>query len=197
MRGVGYRNEEDDVGYHHVALATAKLEATHHFYTEAMGFELVKTVVGPTPEGGWAKHVFYRNPDVHDGGPGMIAFWDLHGDYPPVDGAMSRSVGLPEWVNHLAFHATDTDDLEARRKRWLDLGLEVLDVNHGFCRSVYTHDPNGTMVEWCCDLRELDDDDRAQAIEALFDPTPELEDPPTDVIGFAPDPSLQPAWVTG
>ena len=51
------------MGYHHVALATAKLEATHRFYTEAMGFELVKTVVGPTPEGGWAKHVFYRNPE--------------------------------------------------------------------------------------------------------------------------------------
>jgi catechol 2,3-dioxygenase-like lactoylglutathione lyase family enzyme len=180
------------MGIHHLAIATPQIDAVHRFYTEAMGFELVKAVVNPTPEGGWAKHVFY---DTGDGS--LIAFWDLHGDYPPVDGAMSRSVGLPEWVNHLAFHATDTDDLEARRKRWLDLGLEVLDVNHGFCRSVYTHDPNGTMVEWCCDLRELDDDDRAQAIEALFDPTPELEDPPTDVIGFAPDPSLQPDLVTG
>ena len=36
-----------------------QIDATHRFYTEAMGFELVKTVVAPTPEGGWAKHVFY------------------------------------------------------------------------------------------------------------------------------------------
>lgn len=188
-------DEEITMGYHHVALATAKLDATDRFYTEAMGFELVKCITAPTPEGGWARHVFYRNPDVTEGAPGMIAFWDLHGEYPAVDGAMSRAVGLPEWVNHLAFHATDPTDLEARRKRWLDLGLEVLDINHGFCRSVYTHDPNGTLVEWCCDLRELDDRDRADARRDLELEHPDLEDPPTDIEHFPADPALQPDWV--
>ena len=182
------------MGVHHIALATPALAATDRFYTEAMGFELVKCVVGPTPEGGWARHVFYRNPDVADGAPGMIAFWDLHGDYPPIDGGMSRSVGLPEWVNHLAFHATDPEDLERRRARWLDLGLEVLDVHHGFCRSVYTHDPNGTLVEWCCDLRELDDRDRAEARAAITAEHPAMEDPPTDVQHFPADPDRQPDW---
>src|SRR2546421_509771 len=33
------------MAFHHVALATRDLEATHRFYTEAMGFELVKAVV--------------------------------------------------------------------------------------------------------------------------------------------------------
>ena len=36
------------MGFHHVALATRDLAATHAFYTEAMGFELVKAVVAPT-----------------------------------------------------------------------------------------------------------------------------------------------------
>ena len=91
------------MGFHHVALATPNIEATHRFYTEAMGFELVKAVLAPTPEGGWAKHVFYET-----GGHGMIAFWDLHVDsLPPVNGAISRGLGLPEWVNHLAFDAPD------------------------------------------------------------------------------------------
>ena len=113
------------MGYHHVALATARLQDTHAFYTEAMGFDLVKTVVNPTPEGGWAKHVFYSTDDAGTGAPGMLAFWDLHGDYPRVDGAMSGAVGLPEWVNHLAFHAVDEAHFDACRKRWLDLGPEV------------------------------------------------------------------------
>ena len=87
------------MGFHHVALATADTRATHLFYTEAMGFELMKVVSAPTPDGGWAKHLFYDT-----GGDGMIAFWELHDDaLPPVRGAMSRDVGLPEWVNHLAF----------------------------------------------------------------------------------------------
>ena len=37
------------MAYHHVALATRDLAATHRFYTEAMGFELVKAVVGARP----------------------------------------------------------------------------------------------------------------------------------------------------
>src|SRR5215468_11723354 len=48
---------EDPMGFHHVAIATRDLAATHRFYTEAMGFELAKVVAGKSPEGGWAKHV--------------------------------------------------------------------------------------------------------------------------------------------
>jgi len=165
------------VGFHHVALATRDLEATHAFYTEAMGFELVKVVVAPTESGqGWAKHVFYETP-----GDGMIAFWDLHDDtLPEFDGAMSTGIGLPAWVNHLAFHA-EVDELEGRIERWTAHGLDVLEVDHGFCRSIYTLDPNGTMVEWCADTRVLDEEDRKAALAVLFDPNPELEDPPVPV----------------
>lgn len=182
------------MGIHHVALATADLGSTHAFYTEAMGFELAKVVTTPTPGtgDGWAKHVFYDT-----GGDGLIAFWDLHDDtLPAVDGAMSRAVGLPEWVNHLAFDAVDETTYDGARKRWLDLGLDVFEVDHEFCRSIYTLDPNGTMVEWCLSTRALDDRDRADAVAALateghgeFDPTPEP-------VFHRGDRSLRPAWAT-
>ncbi|MFI5043516.1 MAG: VOC family protein [Acidimicrobiales bacterium] len=180
---------------HHIALATSRMADTHAFYTEAMGFELVKAVVNPTPEGsGWAKHVFYETGDGRSDAPGMIAFWDLHGDFPPVDGAMSGAVGLPTWVNHLAFHAEDESHLDACRKRWLDLGLEVVEIDHGFCRSIYTNDPNGTAVEWCLDTRPLDEQDRREAAEVLAQAQPDLEDPPTDITFHAGDPDRQPDW---
>ena len=35
------------MGFHHLALATRDIKATHEFYTAAMGFELVKVAVGP------------------------------------------------------------------------------------------------------------------------------------------------------
>ncbi|MGI9577872.1 MAG: VOC family protein, partial [Microthrixaceae bacterium] len=91
------------MSFHHVALATNDLASTHEFYTTAMGFDLAKIVVNPTPEGGGAKHVFYDTDDGFGAEGGLIAFWELHGDYPSFDAAMSRSNGLPDWVNHLAF----------------------------------------------------------------------------------------------
>ena len=51
------------MGYHHVALATKNIEAIHLFYEGVMGFQLVKVEVAPSPEGGWAKHFFYRMED--------------------------------------------------------------------------------------------------------------------------------------
>lgn len=167
------------MGFHHVALATGDLAATHEFYTSAMGFTLVKTVVNPTPEGGWAKHVFYDTADNFGGGSGLIAFWELHGEYPEVEGGLSRSVGLPDWVNHLAFAAVDQQHLNASLTRWLDCGYEAIEIDHEFCRSIYTNDPNGTMVEWCLDTRPLDRSDRERAENVIFDPDPDHDGLPT------------------
>ena len=61
----------------------------------------------------------------------------------------------------------------------------MAEIDHGFCVSVYTTDPNGTMVEWCVDTRPLDDADRAHAEALLADPSPTLEDPPEPVFFLA------------
>ena len=162
------------MAFNHVALATRDLAATHAFYTEVMGFSLVKVVVGPTEnDGGWTKHAFY------DTGDGMIAFWDIHdrviGKDFPVD--LSRSHGLPIWVNHLAFDSPTLDDLEARKQRWLEHGHTVSEIDHGFCTSIYTVDPNGVMVEFCCLTRPFTEEEIAEAARALADPAPALEEP--------------------
>ena len=180
------------MAFHHVALATTDLAATHHFYTGAMGFTLVKAVVAPTPEGadGWARHVFYDTGATMQGsgddGGGLLAFWELNGPAAPTfDPAMSTSHGLPVWANHLAFAAADRNDLDARMARWLGCGHDVAEIDHGFCVSVYTTDPNGTMVEWCTDTRPLDAGDRAEAEALLADPAPPLEAPPEPVFHLA------------
>jgi catechol 2,3-dioxygenase-like lactoylglutathione lyase family enzyme len=170
------------MSFHHVALATNDLASTHEFYTSAMGFGLAKIVVNPTPEGGWAKHVFYDTDDGFGAEGGLIAFWELHGDYPSFDAGISRAVGLPDWVNHLAFTAVDESHFQAAIKRWNDHGLDAIEIDHGFCRSVYTNDPNGTLVEWCLDTRGLDDSDRRRAEEAVLQTEPTFDEPPLDFV---------------
>jgi catechol 2,3-dioxygenase-like lactoylglutathione lyase family enzyme len=171
------------MAFHHVAIATRDLEATHRFYTEIMGFELVKTVVAPTESGGgWAKHVFYDT-----GGDGLIAFWDLHDDtLPDFDPAISTALGLPAWVNHIAFRAS-LDEIDERIARWNEFDIDVVEVDHGFCRSVYALDPNRILVEWCADTRPLNETDRREAHAAVHDPAPELETPPRPVFHLARD----------
>jgi catechol 2,3-dioxygenase-like lactoylglutathione lyase family enzyme len=172
------------MGYHHVAIATRDLDATHRFYTDAMGFELVRVEAAPTDEpDGWAKHLFYET-----GGNGMFAVWDLHdprvADFDP---GISTGLGLPVWVNHVAFDAPDLEALEVAKDRWLDLGIDVMEIDHGWCRSVYAVDPAGTMVEWCTTTRVLTDDDRRDAARDLADPAPTLKSPPEPVFHRAAD----------
>lgn len=165
------------MAFHHVALATKDLEATHRFYTEAMGFTLVKVVVAPGEgPGAWSRHVFYDT-----GGNGMLAFWDLHdasiGDEYRTD--LAKSLGLPTWVNHMAFDAATLDELEARKTRWREHGITVVEVDHGFCTSIYATDPNKIMVEFCCTTRpfsaaELDDAEGLLRAESpQVEPAPE------------------------
>ena len=152
------------MGFHHLAVATRDAIANDVFYERVMGFRLVKVEAGSTPDGGWAKHLFYDT-----GKNGLIAFWELHddtigNDYPT---ALSEGVGLPIWVNHIAFDAADRADLEARKQRWLEHGYDVFEIDHDWCVSIYTADPNGTLVEFCTSTRPFDADDRARALELL------------------------------
>jgi catechol 2,3-dioxygenase-like lactoylglutathione lyase family enzyme len=171
------------MGFHHVAVAAKDLAATHEFYTRAMGFRLVKVATGKTPEGGWSKHLFYET-----GGGGLMAVWDLHDesigeDWSP---ALSTGLGLPIWTNHLAFDARDLETLEARKRRWLDEGHDVAEVDHGWCHSIYTRDPNGIMVEWCVTTRTFSEADREEAARLLEDPNPPLGSTPATRIHRAP-----------
>jgi len=158
---------------HHVALATKNIRRAHHFYTQAMGFRLVKAVKRQAPGGGWTKHLFY---DMGSGA--LFALWDLRG----LEGiqlepgawrsGMSTGLGLPGWVNHIAFEAKDLDAVERHKQLWLDHGYHVSAVDHGFIHSIYTFDPDGTMVEWACRLRSLSAADSEEALSILEDDSP-------------------------
>ncbi len=171
------------MGFHHVAFAARDMAATHRFYTEACGFELVKAVAAPTDgPGGWAKHLFYDTgtASVANGGhSGLIAFWEIHDErMAGNDTAISTGLGFEVWVNHLAFAAESVDDLEARRDRWLAHGHDAMQIDHGFCVSTYTMDPNGILVEYCVDTAPYTEADKAHALAVLRSTEPELETPP-------------------
>jgi catechol 2,3-dioxygenase-like lactoylglutathione lyase family enzyme len=134
-------------GFHHVAFACRDLAATTHFYEDLMGFPLVHTEIN-TMGNGFFRHVFY---DLGDGS--AIAFFDLHeaGEREGWETAISTGNGLPIWVNHVSFKA-DADKQETVRAAMAAEGIKPkMEVDHGWCYSLYFTDPNGILVELCRD----------------------------------------------
>lgn len=136
---------------HHVAYATRDVHATVRFYDELLGFPLVHTEVDTrTSEAGEHSitHVFFDTGDQ-----AAIAFFTLDnvGETPDFKTDLSKSVGVPVWVNHCAFRATEAkqDEVTARMAH---AGIEpMMELDHDWCHSVYFLDPNGIMVELCRD----------------------------------------------
>lgn len=177
------------MAFHHVAVATRDLAASHRFYTDAMGFALAHVEVIATPTGGWARHVFY---DTGEGA--LLALFDLH------DGAIteyrtdiSTGLGLPSWVNHIAFAADGRDDIERRRRRLLEHGNGCMVIDHGNAVSLYATDPSGIVVEFCA-LTEpiLTAANRVRAEELLTAVRPPVDAGPVAVEIFEAEASGSP-----
>lgn len=170
---------------HHFTIVTKNYEAAHYFYSEVMGFPLCAAVKRLAPGGGWTKHIFY---DI--GGGETMAIWDLRGlegvQIQPDEwrSGMSSGLGLPNWVNHVAFKCEDgEEELLVRQQRWLDHGYHVTKVDHEFIRSIYTFDPDGNWVEWTYNLRSTDEQDRLHAENVCLDDTvPTEEEYPGTVV---------------
>jgi catechol 2,3-dioxygenase-like lactoylglutathione lyase family enzyme len=165
------------MAFHHVAVATKDAKRSHAFYTQAMGFKLVKVIKRLRGKhGGWARHIFYDT-----GGGETFAIWDLkHMDGKGVNeadwvGGMATGCKLPTWTNHVAFDCKNREGLEAAKQRLLDNGYHVSEMVHPFIHSIYTFDPDGTMVEFCYDTQPLNQADQDEALALLEDDTPPLE----------------------
>jgi catechol 2,3-dioxygenase-like lactoylglutathione lyase family enzyme len=171
--------------YHHLAITTRDMPATHTFYAEAMGFRLVRVEKAQMGPNKWAKHFFY---DTGDGS--MIAFWDIRDaalkDYQT---SISAGLGLPNWSNHIAFGAASMDDLNRKRERLVNAGYPVTEIDHNWCTSIYAMDPNGIMVEFCVTTHAFDVGDSERALAAVYSDQLRDEPPPKgkryDAVGVA------------
>jgi len=165
------------MSYHHLALAAKDMAAIHDFYEGIMGFELVKVEIAPVIGGGWGKHFFYRM-DGDDSK--FIAFWELN-DTPGQDDYaydLNEAAKTPRGTNHYSFSVDTAEALENWRKKWNAAGLDVLEIDHNWCHSVYTRDPNGNMIEFCLTTGSFTEADRKRALAALDEREMKASPPP-------------------
>ncbi len=131
---------------HHVAFTTRDVEATYDFYANKLGMKLLHTENHRHGKG-YFRHFFFGI-----GSGEAIAFFavDNVGESKDFKTEISTGLGLPVWANHIAFRLDTMEELDAMIARMKAAGLEAqMKVDHGWCSSVYTLDPNGIMVEFC------------------------------------------------
>jgi catechol 2,3-dioxygenase-like lactoylglutathione lyase family enzyme len=130
---------------HHVAYATRDAEATYEFYTTKLGMPLLRTENHLQGEG-YFRHFFF------DMGQGeCLAFFCVSdvGEELDYRTPISTGNGLLIWVNHIAFALDSLQELEAMKNKLHSHDVEHLhEIDHGWCYSLYTVDPNGIMVEF-------------------------------------------------
>jgi catechol 2,3-dioxygenase-like lactoylglutathione lyase family enzyme len=141
-------------GIHHLGLATHDMEATLDFYETVLGFR-TKVCDLLRPEGGGTiRHAF-----LDMGNDELIAFMECN-DVPGVakdfDAGINRGLGIRGGMIHFAFRVDDEDELDGKRQALIGKGVKVTDVvDHGWCKSIYFHDPNRIQLEYCCLTGEL------------------------------------------
>ncbi|MBC8187080.1 MAG: VOC family protein [Proteobacteria bacterium] len=133
-------------GLHHAAFTTRKTEETFEFYSTKLGMKLIHAE-NHLQGDGYFRHFFFSL-----GNDEAIGFFELHdvGEEAEFKTEISTGLGLPPWANHIAFRLDTLEELETMTKRMHEAGIDqVMQIDHGWCVSIYTLDPNGILVEFC------------------------------------------------
>src|SRR5260370_31036365 len=73
---------------------------------------------------------------------------------------INRGLGVPAAFYHFAFEAGSAAALADKHDELRAKGVETTDiVDHGWAKSIYFEDPNGLSLEYCCMVRNLNEDD--------------------------------------
>jgi glyoxylase I family protein len=149
---------------HHTAYVTKDQEATRHFYEDLIGLPLVATWSEQDELFGALRvycHTFFG---LADGS--ALAFFQFAND---EDQNLFDPELTPSPFRHIALKV-DRDNQDEIEKRLSDAqwdppgGTFVLE--HGYCRSLYTHDPNGMLLEFTADTEGADEISAARRADA-------------------------------
>ncbi len=129
--------------FHHHAFRTADMEATRAFWEDVLGCPLIGTFVETTDpvteQPSNYIHCFFEMAD----GSAMAFFQFQEDKYKP-----SAIQGKQDpFDHHLALEVDSKEEVFAYRDKLVAAGHDHMLIDHGYCYSIYMHDPNGMQVE--------------------------------------------------
>jgi catechol 2,3-dioxygenase-like lactoylglutathione lyase family enzyme len=134
---------------HHHAIVVADQEATRQFYEDVIGLPLVATWCEVEHVRGKERTYCHTFFGLADGS--ALAFFQFAD---PADHA-ELAANLPQSLNHVAVATTAAQQAEVIAR--LDAhGIRHRVVDHGYCRSLYVSDPDGSTLELTVDPPDAD-----------------------------------------
>ena len=134
---------------HHTAYVTKDQEATRAFYEDVLGFPLLATWSEADELFGAVRvycHTFFG---LADGS--ALAFFQFADE---ADQELFDPALAPSPFRHIAMKVDADGQAEIERRltdaKWKPDQTYVLE--HGYCRSLYTEDPNGMLLEFTLDV---------------------------------------------
>jgi len=127
---------------HHHAFRCRSAEETRAFYEGLLGFPLVAACIEPIdPLTNEAKPYMHLYFELGDGS--ALAFFDYPSHFKPED-----FPEVDQFGHHIAMEVEGgLATIDAYKKKLLDAGVDIFEIDHGYCRSLYFYDPNGMRVE--------------------------------------------------
>lgn len=139
---------------HHTAFVTKDQEATRAFYEDILGFPLLATWAEADELFGAVRTYCHTFFGLADGS--ALAFFQFANE---DDQAEFGPELTPSPFRHIALKTDAQGQADMARRLeeagWKPEGTYVLE--HGYCRSLYTEDPNGMLLEFTVDVPEADE----------------------------------------
>lgn len=163
-------------GINHLALVTGDMNATIRFWRDLLGLRLINGF----GEAGF-RHYFFELDEKTS-----LAFFEWDGAQPVERKLHGRPFSGPVVFDHIAFALDSADEVWMLKDRLDAAGFPCSDmIDHGSFHAVYSFDPNGIAIEFCCAAAEQQG---CRHESALHDADP----PPAALEGSEPQPGKWP-----
>jgi glyoxylase I family protein len=137
-------------GVNHNAYVTTDIEATRKFYEEVIGLPLIATWTEEDEMPGRVRTYVHTLFGMADGSALAFFQWlDPDAEIMPVF--------QPCTTVHLALNV-DLETLAGIKERLFAYGYDqqdVVEIDHGYCNSLYTRDPNSMRLEFTSDHPDM------------------------------------------
>ena len=144
---VAARRQANRIGkLHHHAFMARDMNRTRQFYEDLLELPLIGTWVERTnPVTGEPDNYVHTFFELNDGS--CLAFFQFKSDAASVEQSINKFGQINPFSHHIALTVDGKETVLHFKQKLVDAGMEVFETDHGYCYSIYFHDPNGMQVE--------------------------------------------------
>lgn len=140
---------------HHHAFMVKDMEETRRFYEDILGLPLIGTwVERVNPVTGQPDNYVHTFFELADGS--CLAFFQFKSPQSSLEQSVNQFQNINPFAHHIALTVDGKDTVLEFKRRLQEHGVESFETDHGYCYSIYFHDPSGLQVELTTSVPETD-----------------------------------------